>query len=272
MKINRSFTFVPLNKDAKYATTSSSDESISPKNTNPSLHNLEFFTLFNQAWTKDTLRADEIPMVTQYGKLGIGENLKFDAKALTEAQRRGLQEGIDAAVADMFACFNSRDGMVNGWIFRTALGSYDNYNYELRATTAYYGFGANRAVEALYLNNITDKNGDFFSGKNSYRLHFDKSNLPPAEAFWSMTMYTFPDNQLVDNPINRYNVSSLTPNLKYNADGSLDVYISNKQPDSNKASNWLPSPEGQFWMVLRLYSPKEIAAQGKYVPPPVELQ
>ncbi len=113
VKINRSFSFTPLNKVAKYATSaSSSDESMSPKNTNPSLHNLEFFTLFNQAWTKNTLRADEIPMVTQYGKLGIGENLKFDAKALTEAQRRGLQEGIDAAVADMFCLlqFPRRNG------------------------------------------------------------------------------------------------------------------------------------------------------------------
>ncbi len=86
-------------------------------------------------------------------------------------------------------------------------------------------------------------------------LHFDKGETPPVNAFWSVTMYGS-DSFFVDNPINRYAISSWMP-LKYGADGSLDLYVQHDSPGVDKEANWLPSPEADFNVTLRMYWPKD---------------
>ena len=97
-------------------------------------------------------------------------------------------------------------------------------------------------------------------------MHFAAEQLPPNDAFWSLTMAD--DHQrFVPNPINRYIVNDRS-GLVPNTDGSVDIYIQNAAPAGHE-SNWLPAPSGKFILWLRVYIPGEAILQGKYAVPPV---
>ena len=84
-------------------------------------------------------------------------------------------------------------------------------------------------------------------------------------------MYTRPDNQLVPNPIKRYNISSETPGLVLGADGSLEIAVQHAAPESaGERANWLPAPAGAFWLILRMYQPRAEVLELRYTPPAVE--
>jgi hypothetical protein len=156
----------------------------------------------------------------------------------------------------------------NGWMYLTNLGYYGN-NYDLRAYVAFMGLGANLPEDAIYPIAHFDSEGKLFDGKYRYVIHFDKDKIPPVKAFWSLTCYT-EDDFLVPNPINRYALGDRDP-LKYNKDGSLDLYIQANSPGKAKEANWLPCPkEGHFNLTLRLYWPKEEVIKGEWVPPAVQ--
>jgi hypothetical protein len=93
--------------------------------------------------------------------------------------------------------------------------------------------------------------------------------LPPVDAFWSLAMYDLPKFYLVENPINRYSIGDRTPGLRYNADGSLDIYIQRDSPGAERESNWLPAPEGDFRPLIRMYQPGEAVLSGAYALPPI---
>ena len=88
--------------------------------------------------------------------------------------------------------------------------------------------------------------------------------MPPVEYFWSWTMYKLPQRWLVANPINRYNVSSATSGLKTSKDGSLTIYSQTETPGKDKEANWLPTPSGPFWPVLRTYGPGKAIRAGTW--------
>ena len=114
-----------------------------------------------------------------------------------------------------------------------------------------------------------DKQG--LSGAHRYTLHFAPGQLPPVNAFWSLTMYGLPASLLVANPIDRYLINSpMLPQLKKDADGGLTLYIQNESPGKDKEPNWLPAPKGPFAMYLRLYWPKAEALEGKWTAPPLK--
>jgi len=114
---------------------------------------------------------------------------------------------------------------------------------------------------------LVDEIGRPLDGANKYTLHFDKGQTPPANAFWSVTLYDAKGYQ-VANPLNRFAVRSWMP-FKYNADGSLDLYFQNESPGADKEGNWLPAPNGPFNLTMRIYAPKSEALTGKSNPPPV---
>jgi hypothetical protein len=101
-------------------------------------------------------------------------------------------------------------------------------------------------------------NGEPLDGsKHKYTLIFPAGQLPPVNAFWSVTMYDGKTQLLIENPINRYLINSpMLPGMKKNADGSLTLYIQNKSPGADKESNWLPAPKDKFILMMRLYWPK----------------
>jgi hypothetical protein len=157
--------------------------------------------------------------------------------------------------------------VVNNWQMNTdTIGVYGG-NYLKRATIAQVGLGANRPQDAIYPLNLGDKDGKPLDGANNYTIHFDKSEIPPVEAFWSITLYD-PEGFPVANSLNRFAVSSWMP-FKYNADGSLDLYFQNESPGKDKEANWLPAPKGPFNLTMRLYAPEPDALTGEWNPPPV---
>ena len=116
------------------------------------------------------------------------------------------------------------------------------------------GLGANLPEDAIYPINLFDDAGKPLEGSNKYTLHFDKGGTPPVGAFWSVTLYDA-DGFQVANPLNKFDVASWMP-LKYNADGSLDLYFQNESPGPDKEVNWVPAPKGAFNLLLRMYAPK----------------
>lgn len=168
-----------------------------------------------------------------------------------------------AAVRIRKAAMNS----VNGWAIPLELGSYGT-DYPLRALTALLGLGANRAVDAVYPSTTVDAQGEGLDGRHRYRLHFSAAEIPPASAFWSLSMY---DSQtfFVDNPIRRYVIGDRDA-LKTNADGSLDIWLQHDAPHPQQQSNWLPAPAGPFKLYLRIYDPKPEVLDGTWKPPAVQ--
>jgi hypothetical protein len=143
---------------------------------------------------------------------------------------------------------------INGWNFTTKTGIYGT-DYLMRALVTAIGLGANRPQDAIYPTSLKDADDKDYEGSNKYVIRFEKGQTPPAEGFWSVTMY---DSQyfFVANPINRYSISP-RQNLRANPDGSTDLYIQKDSPGSDKESNWLPAPAGKFILMLRMYWPNE---------------
>ena len=130
----------------------------------------------------------------------------------------------------------------------------------------------NSKQEAMYPIYAVDANGQKLdAAQNRYTLRFAPGQLPPVNAFWSLTMYELPARLLVANPLNRYLINSpMLPDLKRDADGGVTLYIQHYSPGKDKESNWLPAPSGQFLMFLRLFWPKPEALDGKWKQPPLQ--
>jgi hypothetical protein len=158
--------------------------------------------------------------------------------------------------------------VTNGWQMNTdTMGVYGNY-YLKRAVVAMVGLGANPVEDAVYPLNISDADGKLVTAEDSYVLHFNKDELPPAGAFWSLTLYDAEGFQ-VANPINRFAIGD-RDSIKFNRDGSLDLYIQNQSPGPDKESNWLPAPKsGNLGLTLRLYAPKPEVVEGRWNPPAI---
>ncbi len=172
--------------------------------------------------------------------------------------------GLAFVSAQIYAWIKAKK--VNGWITMYGLGEPSNGMF-LRAAHAQLFLGpVNLPQEAMYWWTNSDGAGHALSGVHDYVMHFPPGQLPPNHAFWSITMGDA-RNHFVANPINRYSVSDRT-GLAQNPDGSVDIYIQKAAPAGHE-SNWLPAPEGNFLLWLRVYIPGEAILQGKYTVPPV---
>jgi hypothetical protein len=207
------------------------------------------------------------PIIARMKRIGIEPGKSFDLESVDPAIRKGLETAPEAAQKLMAWKQPTMARAVNNWQMNTdTMGVYGNY-YLKRAIVAQFGLGANVPEDAIYPANLGDKDGKPLDGANNYTIHFDKSEIPPAEAFWSITLYD-PQGFPVANPLDRFAVSSWMP-FKYNDDGSLDLYFQNESPGKDKEANWLPVPKGPFNLTMRLYAPKSEALTGKWNPPPV---
>ena len=208
-------------------------------------------------------------MVERIKRIGLEPGKSFSWESLDPSVRDVLTQVPAAAVKAMLAKAPTMARVVDGWQMNTdTMGVYGNY-YVKRAIVAMVGLGANQPDDAVYPLNTSDADGRLLHGEDNYVMHFDKDKLPPAEAFWSLTMYDA-DGFQVPNPINRFAIGDRDP-LKFNADGSLDLYIQHTSPGQDKESNWLPAPaNGVLGITMRLYAPKAAALYGRWAPPPVQ--
>ena len=207
------------------------------------------------------------PIIAQLTKIGIEPGKSYDVSKVDPVIQRGLDDARHDAQMLMAWKVRSLARVVNGWSMNTdTMGVYGNY-YLKRAVVAQIGLGANLPEDAIYPINLFDGAHQTLDGANKYTIHFDKGAMPPADAFWSITLYDN-DGFRVENNLNRFAVSSWMP-FEYNDDGSLDLYFQNESPGEGRETNWLPAPKGQFNLTMRLYAPRMEALTRKWNPPPV---
>jgi hypothetical protein len=207
------------------------------------------------------------PIIAQMKRIGIEPGTSFDMTKLEPAVQKALVSVPEDAQQLMKWKVATLARVANGWSMNTdTMGVYGNY-YLKRAIVTQLGLGANLPEDAIYPINLVDDTGKPLDGINKYTIHFDKGATPPANAFWSITLYDEAGFQ-VANSLNRFAVSSWMP-FRMNADGSLDLYFQNESPGADKEANWLPAPKGPFTLTMRLYAPKSEALTGKWNPPPV---
>jgi hypothetical protein len=220
------------------------------------------------------IHPSEAELMARFAQIGIGPDVPFEPDALAGEIRDALRAGVAAARETMASEARHMGQQVNGWSSSDVFGTREWYggNYLMRAVAAMAGWGGNDIIEAIYPTAREDADGEPLDGSRSYQIEF--TTLPPAKAFWSVTMYdTSYDGMagyLVENPVNRYLINSTTEGLVYGSDGSLTITIQHQQPrDPTQRANWLPAPEGPFYLVMRIYWPEQAALDGSWNPPPV---
>jgi hypothetical protein len=199
--------------------------------------------------------------------LGVEAGKPWDPARLDPASLAAVRQGVDDAHAEFTKAGNDPK-LDSGALFgnRERIGQ----DYLSRTLGVVLGIFGNVREQAVYNQVPLDGNGQPLDGsKASYTITFPKGQTPPVKYFWSFTMYKVPERWLVANPINRYSISNRTPGIKFNADGSLTIYVSHQSPGKDKESNWLPAPDGPFWMIQRNYGPDESVIHHTYKLPPV---
>src|SRR5262249_14866131 len=194
------------------------------------------------------------PIIAQMRRIGIDRAKPFDFDGLDPTVKKALESAPEDAQRLMQWKVPTLARVVNQWSMNTdTMGVYGNY-YLKRAIVAQVGLGANVPEDAIYPLNLGDDTGKPLDGDEKYTIHFDKGATPPANAFWSITLYDR-DGFQVANRLNRFTVSSWMP-LRYNPDGSLDLYFQNESLDGDKQANWLPAPKGPFNLTCASMHPR----------------
>jgi hypothetical protein len=212
----------------------------------------------------------EKDLMARFAKLDIGAGKTFDWNKFSPEIQAAIGQGIADAWAD-FAQLKERGdaGEVGSAdIFGTREHLQNNYLY--RWAGGALGLWGNSEAEAIYPAYWIDADGQKLDGAHRYTLRFAPGQLPPVNAFWSLTMYDVPDLMLVANPIDRYLINSpMLPDFVRDGDGGITLYIQHDSPGKALEPNWLPAPAGPFYMSMRLYWPKAEALDGTWKLPPL---
>ncbi len=214
----------------------------------------------------------EEKLMERFSRIGVGAGLPWDARALDPDTKRMCQLGIADAWKDYEALQQriAAGEVESGDVFGTR--EFLENDYLRRMAGAKIGLYGNSQEEAVYPLYAVDESGEpLDASKRAYVLHFAKGQEPPAEAFWSVTLYDGMTQLLVKNPLDRYLINSpMLDQLKRDADGGLTLYVQHASPGPEKESNWLPAPNGPFYLVLRMYLPKPEVLDGTWSAPPLE--
>jgi hypothetical protein len=228
-----------------------------------------YFKLMAELMKDNPPTEADAPFVAKMSRIGIVLGQDFDITKLDSATAAAIRRVPDLAQSKMKARIPSVTTTVNGWDMMLKTGVYGTA-YLDRAVVTAIGLGANRPEDAVYPTSLAAADGKPYDGANKYVMHVAKGELPPVRGFWSLTMYNA-KFFFVDNPLNRYTLSQRNK-LKFNPDGSVDLYLQAANPGPEKESNWLPAPNGKFVLMLRLYWPNETAPtilDGTWKPPAV---
>jgi hypothetical protein len=232
---------------------------------------LEFFDVLDFLLQFTPTAPSETELMARFAKLGIGAHRGFDSKTLTPE----LREAIASGMADAWATFKDYKANVLDTGKKTSADAFGargflNGDYMSRFSGAVLGIYGNSKDEAIYPVYFVDNERKPLSGASRYSLKFEPGQLPPVNAFWSLTLYELPSSLLSANSLNRYLINSpMLPNLKRDADGGLTIEVQHESPGSDRAANWLPAPSGPFFLVMRLYWPKPTALDGQWKTPPL---
>jgi len=229
---------------------------------------IEFFTYFTRLIENNpTIPHQDAGIVVKMDKIGIKLGQIFDSRKIDPFILSAIEKAPKLGLKKIMAYEKDSGENINGWNIPKRVGVYGS-DYLQRACIAFFGLGANLPQDAIYPHTSVDMEDQLLNGRHNYMIHFAKGQIPPVNGFWSLTMY----NEryfFVGNPLNRFTLSP-RDSLKYNPDGSLDLYIQNESPGKEKESNWLPAPKDNFVLMLRLYWPKPDILRGIWQPPVVK--
>ncbi len=236
--------------------------------------NENFISYLNALMATGPVHPAEETLFKRFAKIGIEPGQPYNAEDFDPEIIKAVREGIEAGRKEFVDASANLGVRKNGWqqiagAFGTRAAMKEKYL--TRAAAAYFGLWGNDLEEAFYPETTFDADMEELDGsKHAYILHFEADELPPAKAFWSLTMYKLPEQLLIENEIERYVIGSATKGLKYNEDGSLDVYIQKENPGKDKVSNWLPAHDGPFSLQTRIYWPEPSALDPLYTMPAVQ--
>lgn len=232
---------------------------------------LEFFGLLNFLLQFCPTNPSERALMARFATIGVGAGKAFAPDSLSPDMRQALEGGM----ADAWASFKQyketqldtgKKSSADGFGTRAHL----NGRYLDRMSGAVLGIYGNSKQEAMYPAYFIDGEKKPLSGANRYTMRFAPGQLPPVNAFWSLTMYELPASLLYANALNRYLINSpMLADLKRDPDGGITLYLQNESPGKDKEANWLPAPKGPFFAAMRLYWPKQAALDGKWKAPPL---
>ena len=226
----------------------------------------QFYRRLNELLVGNPASAPDAPVLERLKTIGIGPGLDFELSDFPARVQAAIELGYQLGRVEMMKAAQSLGEEVNGWSLTYDMGRFGT-KYAYRAAWTLVGIGGNLMEDAFYPTTTFDGDGDDLSGADRYELTFAADEIPPASAFWSLTMYD-DEAYLVPNELDRYAVGDRT-SFTYAPDRSLTIYMQHENPGPEKEANWLPAPEGEFRLALRLYVPDKRVVDRNWVPSPV---
>jgi hypothetical protein len=272
-KVQAGYKVEPLSKflGQPAPTAAAAVDFIKPLGVEEQKSSIEFFNILNFQLQFCPTHPSEKELMERFAKLGIVAGKKIDTASWSPDIRNAVRQGMADAWAEYAVVKGKvdRKELTSGDVFGTREFLKNNYMYRL--TGALLGIYGNSREEAQYPIYFTDEEGTpLNAAENAYKLRFAPGKLPPVNGFWSATMYELPSMLLTENPLNRYLINSpMLPQLKKDADGGITLYLQNASPGKDKESNWLPAPKGPFYVVLRVYWPREEVLNGSWKAPQI---
>lgn len=265
--IQDGFTIAPAGMPSSAAQAPALQSRLQPVSGDPK----NFVDVVNQMLALDPPPERDQALIEKYRAIGIcGAPCSW--AALPEATKAAWRASYPKLENQFFAWYLAQ-GHTHGWINYSPpgnkLGTTEQRNYQQRAFALALGMGmlGLDRREANYWNTFADAQGQPLTGSKRYRLRLPAGGIP-SNAFWSVTLYSGGKSGqfLVDNPVHRYQISSWTPNVKADADGSIEIWLQPDPPAADKLSNWLPTPTGgqPFMLFARSYEPKSSVLSGTY--------
>jgi hypothetical protein len=241
-----------------------------PLSANAQTRGLDFFNLLAFVGQFCPIDPSERELWKSFGTIGIVPGKHFETATMPIDEIKALRMGMTVGQLDILGQRQKLTSSAGVFGDRAQLKG----NYLLRAAGAQLGILGNSAQETLSYVFIKDPSRMALSGLlNRYTLRFAPNQLPPVNAFWSLTLYQIPSRLLVQNPLNRYFIDSqMVSKLARDADGGYTIYLQAASPGADLEANWLPAPQAPFYLILRLYYPKPQALQGSWKPPAIGVQ
>jgi hypothetical protein len=232
---------------------------------------LQFYNILNFTLGFMPTHPSEKELMARFARIGVGAGRTFDASKLSPEMTKAMEQGMADAWSELAVLQKRIDAKELTLSDMFGTREYLKNNYLYRMAAAVIGIYGNSKHEAMYPVFSVDADGQKLDGGKRYTLRFGPGELPPVNAFWSLTMYELPASLLVANPLNRYLLNSpMLPQFKKDGDGGLTLLVQNESPGKDREANWLPAPKGPFVMYMRLYSPKDEALDGKWTAPPLK--
>ncbi len=230
-----------------------------------------FAEVVGRALRENPPPSDELALLADFARLGLDGGLAGDVRRLPA---EFAAASIERALASVDALLDRPEGgggeqRRGGWSAPMVLGESFGRDWHRRAQVARRYIGALASAEAIYPMAHRDAGGRPLSGAHRYAIRFPAGGEPPVDCFWSLTMYDGRDCMLVPNPIDRYRIGDRSRGLRRDPDGGLTIRIQHASPGDADEANWLPAPEGPFYLCLRAYQPRAELLDGRWRPPDI---